>query len=118
VDLTLGSNQLLLEQLHASRLDAIIVALRGTHSDAQLLSVPLFEDEIFFAAPIDSPYAKTARLDLADARGEKFVSLNDEFATAANFNDSVRAGEIRSQYRGPRGRYLFSHQPRERRRGL
>jgi LysR family malonate utilization transcriptional regulator len=105
VDLTLGSNQLLLEQLHASRLDAIIVALRGAHSDAQLLSVPLFEDEIFFAAPIDSPYAKTARLDLADARGEKFVSLNDEFATAANFNDlfaqakfapniAVRVGDI------------------------
>jgi LysR family transcriptional regulator, malonate utilization transcriptional regulator len=105
VDLTLGSNQLLIEQLHASRLDAIIVALRDSQSDPRFLSVPLFEDEIFFAAPIDSPYAKTAHLDLAAARGEKFVSLNDEFATAANFNDlfsqagfapniAVRVGDI------------------------
>ena len=93
VDLTLGSNQLLLEQLHASRLDAVIVALRGKQSGGQLLAVPLFEDDIFFAAPIDSPYANAAGLDLASARSEKFVSLNEEFATAANFNDLfARAG--------------------------
>ena len=105
VDLTLGSNQLLLEQLNAFRLDAVIVALPGTQSDGQLLSVSLFEDEIFFAAPIGSPYAKIAAVDLAAARSEKFVSLNDEFATAANFNDlfaqagfvpkiAVRVGDI------------------------
>ena len=105
VDLTLGSNQLLLEQLNAFRLDAVIVALPGTQSDGQLLSVSLFEDEIFFAAPIGSPYAKIAAIDLAAARSEKFVSLNDEFATAANFNDlfaqagfvpkiAVRVGDI------------------------
>ena len=105
VDLTLGSNRVLLEQLRAGRLDAIIIALRGVHANTELLSVPLFEDEIFFAAPIDSPYASRAHLDLATTRDEKFVSLNDEFATAANFNDlfgqagyvptiAVRVGDI------------------------
>ncbi len=87
VDLTLGSNRLLLEQLRQRRLDAIVIALREANQDPELLSVPLFEDDIYFAAPIGSSYAKRPRIDLADARDEKFVALNDEFATAANFND-------------------------------
>ena len=87
VDLTLGSNQLLLEQLRQGRLDAIIIALRTALEDRELLSVPLFEDDIFFAAPIGSPYARRDHIDLADTRDEKFVALSDEFATTANFND-------------------------------
>ena len=87
VDLTLGSNRLLLEQIRQGRLDAIIIALREEQQDPQLLSVPLFQDDILFAAPIGSPYANRASIDLADMRAEKFVALNDEFATASNFND-------------------------------
>lgn len=95
VDLTLGSNRLLLEQIGQGRLDAIVIAVRNAHKDPELLSVPLFEDDIFFAAPIGSPYAKRTHIDIADARDEKFVALNDEFATAANFNDLfVQAGYV------------------------
>src|SRR5436190_10986834 len=66
IDLTLGSNQVLLEQIASGRLDAIIIALHRAHRNSELLSVPLFEDDIFFAAPIGSPYANRARIDLDD----------------------------------------------------
>lgn len=86
VDLTLGSNRLLLELLSQGRLDAIVIALREAYADDALLSVPLFEDEIFFAAPVNSPYAHRAAIDLAELRHETFVALEDDFATASNFH--------------------------------
>jgi LysR family malonate utilization transcriptional regulator len=95
IDLTLGSNQVLLEQIASGRLDAIIIALHRAHRNSELLSVPLFEDDIFFAAPIGSPYATAARVDLGDAHNEKFVALNDEFATATDFGELfTRAGYV------------------------
>ena len=90
IDLTLGSNQVLLEQIASGRLDAIIIALHRAHQNAELLSVPLFDDDIFFAAPIGSPYATRPRVDLDHARNEKFVALNDEFATATDFGELFR----------------------------
>ncbi|MDQ6855044.1 MAG: LysR substrate-binding domain-containing protein, partial [Actinomycetota bacterium] len=58
VDLTLGSNRLLLELVRQGRLDAIVIALRENIDDAELLSIPLFTDNIFFATPFGSPYAR------------------------------------------------------------
>jgi LysR family malonate utilization transcriptional regulator len=97
VDLTLGSNQLLLEQVRQGRLDAIVIALREDIEDAELLAIPLFTDNIFFATPLGSPYAKRTSIDLADVRNEKFITLTDEFATGSNFNDAFeRAGYLPS----------------------
>jgi LysR family malonate utilization transcriptional regulator len=90
VDLKLGSNSVLLDELTHGRLDAIVIAMHRAEHSAELLSVPLFEDEIFFAAPIGSPYAKSARIGLEDVRAEKFVSLGDEFATASDFHELFR----------------------------
>ncbi|HEX9278011.1 MAG TPA: LysR substrate-binding domain-containing protein [Casimicrobiaceae bacterium] len=93
LDLTLGSNRGLSEQIAMGRLDAILIALHRAHENSELLSVPLFEDDIFFAAPIGSSYAGRAHIDLADVRDEKFVALNDEFATASDFGELFnRAG--------------------------
>jgi len=95
VDLTLGSNRLLLEQVRQGRLDAIVIALRETIEDADLLSIPLFTDNIFFATPLGSPYAKRKCIDLANMRNEKFVTLTDDFATGSNFNDAFeKAGYL------------------------
>ena len=90
IDLTLGSNRLLLEQLREGRLDAIVIALSEPVNDDQLLAVPLFEDSIFFAVPADSPYARRNSLDLTEVRNEKFVCLEDDFATAASFQQAFR----------------------------
>ncbi|TAL53291.1 LysR family transcriptional regulator [Pandoraea sp.] len=90
VDLTLGSNRLLLELLSQGRLDAIVIALREEYPDDSLLSVPLFDDDIFFAAPEGSPYAHDSEIDLARLRDEKFVALDDEYATASNFSHAFQ----------------------------
>ncbi len=95
VDLTLGSNRTLLEQIASDRLDAIIIALHRAHEDTELLSVPLFEDDILFAAPIGNAFAKRASIDLATVHNEKFVALNDDFATASDFDELFeRAGYV------------------------
>jgi LysR family transcriptional regulator, malonate utilization transcriptional regulator len=82
-------------QITRGRLDAVVIALHRAHENSELLSVPLLEDDIFFAAPIGSPYAKRGLIDLADVRSEKFVALNDEFATASDFDELFgRAGYV------------------------
>jgi len=86
LDLTLGSNRMLLDLLRQGRLDAIVIALHEAHHDPQLLSIPLFEDDIYFAAPVGSPYAGHASINLADLQAEKFVALEEAFATASSFN--------------------------------
>ena len=77
IDLTLGSNQELLRGLDEGQLDAIVIGLQAPIDDAQLLAVPLFEDEIHLAAPLGSPYADRSHVDLRDLHGEKFITLGD-----------------------------------------
>lgn len=85
IELTLGSNGSLLSKLEDGQLDAIIVALGEPLRNPDLLTVPIFDDRIFFAAPLDSPYAASAEIDLQAVRGEKFVALGDDFATYHDF---------------------------------
>ncbi|WP_332674132.1 LysR family transcriptional regulator [Aromatoleum sp.] len=105
VDLTLGSNRDLLEKLRDARLDAIVIALDADVPHADLVEVPMFDDEICFAAPLDSRYADRASVDLRDLRDEKFVTLSEDFATYHDFmyafelagfqpNIAMRVGDI------------------------
>jgi LysR family malonate utilization transcriptional regulator len=84
IDLTLGSNRELLQSLRDGRLDAIVISLEEA-AQGDLISVPLFNDDIFLAAPLHSPYAQLESVDLKELKGEKFVALNDGFATSKNF---------------------------------
>ena len=90
IDLTLGSNQELLRGLDEGRLDAIVIGLQAPLDDAQLLAVPLFEDEVHLAAPLGSPYAGRARVDLRDLEGEKFITLGGGFVTSDSFDHAFR----------------------------
>lgn len=90
IDLTLGSNQQLLRSMDDGRLDAIVIGLQAPLDDPQLLSVPLFEDEVHLAAPLGSPYAGRAHADLRDLKGEKFITLNDGFMTSDSFDHAFR----------------------------
>jgi len=93
IDLTLGSNQELLRGLDEGRLDAIVVGLQPPLDDAQLpqlLSVPLFEDEVHLAAPLGSPYAGRDHVDLRDLEGEKFITLGGGFVTSDSFDHAFR----------------------------
>ncbi|RKP55734.1 LysR family transcriptional regulator [Pararobbsia silviterrae] len=88
VELVLGSNATLLERLKRGELDAVLMAIPDP--DPEIESVALFDDDIFFAAPAGSKYARMQEVDLRDCRDERFVSLADGFATSDNFDHAFR----------------------------
>lgn len=90
VDLTLGSNETLLRSLAEGALDAIVIGMQSAVDERELVSVPLFDDEVQLAAPAGSPYARLEEVDLAALRHEKFITLSDGFVTAESFQHAFR----------------------------
>jgi LysR family transcriptional regulator, malonate utilization transcriptional regulator len=89
VDLTLGSNADLIERLSNGVIDAALLA--GSELGSEFQTIQLFEDEIYFAAPAGSCYAKHKTIDLERCSHESFVSLHEGFATYDGFH---RAFEV------------------------
>lgn len=94
VELTMDSNQHLIESLVQGRLDAIIVGLSSESEDTPFISVPLFCDQMFLAAPLNSPYTGAENLDLSALRDEKFLTLTEGFASTAFFEQCCRRADI------------------------
>ncbi|HEY4351844.1 MAG TPA: LysR substrate-binding domain-containing protein, partial [Paraburkholderia sp.] len=92
VELVLGSNVELLDKLKQGAVDAALMAL--PEGEPEVESIPLFEDDIFFAAPADSRYANQEAVDLRDCRDETFVSLGEGFATYRGFVEAFRVAEF------------------------
>jgi LysR family malonate utilization transcriptional regulator len=90
ISLTMGSNRELLRGLAEGSLDAVIIGLLEPVSGSDLESVPLFDDTIYLAAPLGSPYANHAEVDLAQMTGEKFVALREGFVTSQSFLRAFR----------------------------
>jgi len=90
IDLTLGSNRDLLNQLDEGKLDAIVI---GIHTKSELhdqvnstlISIPLFDDDIFLAAPLQSKFAGRSKINLTELKAEKFVTLTEGFVTSQDF---------------------------------
>jgi LysR family malonate utilization transcriptional regulator len=97
INLTLGSNRELLNALAEERLDAIIIGLKESPAGQDLVSVPLFNDLIYLAARVDSPYAGAAEIDLDDVRDEKFVTLSEGFVTSESFSQAFERSGFRPQ---------------------
>lgn len=94
-ELILGSNTDLLQKLRDGTLDASIMGLpEGTH-DIEAQS--LFEDNIYFAAPANSPYADLETINLEDCVDERFVSLQEGFVTYSRFVDAFRIAGFEPQ---------------------
>ena len=87
-ELVLGSNADLLHKLKGNVVDAALMAVPDPDPDIE--SIALFEDEVFFAAPANSPYAQMKEVDLRDCAGEKFVCLKDGFVTFTGFQEAFR----------------------------
>ncbi|WP_020653046.1 LysR family transcriptional regulator [Massilia niastensis] len=87
-ELVLGSNADLLHKLKQNVIDAALMAVPG--DDPEIVSIPLFDDEIYFAAPAGSPYAGAAAIDLRQCGHEKYVSLSEGFITYHGFMDAFR----------------------------
>jgi len=91
VDLSMDSSRGLIESLQNGRLDAIIMGANEPQDHPRLLSVPMFEDALYFAAPAGSRYASASKdIDLASARNEKFVMLGSGFVTSESFVNTFR----------------------------
>jgi len=87
-ELLLGSNADLLHKLKGNAIDAALMAVPDPDPDIE--SIPLFEDEVFFAAPANSPYAQMQEVDLRACANEKFVCLKDGFVTFTGFQEAFR----------------------------
>jgi LysR family malonate utilization transcriptional regulator len=87
-ELVLGSNADLLQKLRDGAVDAALMAAAEGHSDIE--SESLFEDDIFFAAPVGSRYAALDHVDLADCADERFVTLIEGFVTYSGFVEAFR----------------------------
>lgn len=87
-ELVLGSNQELLRKLREGAVDATVMGFPEGASD--VASQLLFEDDIFFAAPSESPHARQSEIDLSQFADERFVSLNEGYVTHDRFVDAFR----------------------------
>lgn len=87
-ELVLGSNADLLLKLRDGVIDAALMGFPEGAGDVE--TQPLFEDEIFFAAPAGSGHAAQASIDLADCVDERFVSLTEGFVTHSRFVEAFR----------------------------
>ncbi|MFT4021533.1 MAG: LysR substrate-binding domain-containing protein [Acinetobacter sp.] len=81
IQLFLSSNQDLVNKLKQTEIDAIVVALNETTSNADFEILPMFQDDIFLAVPKDSRYADCTEIDLRLLKKETFITLNKGFAT-------------------------------------
>lgn len=87
-ELVLGSNADLLQKLRDGVIDAALMAIPEGIADVEW--EPLFEDDIFFAAPTGSRFADLEQIDLSTCADERFVSLTEGFATYNGFLDAFR----------------------------
>lgn len=89
INLIMGSNEDLLVQLENQQLDAILISVSDSQVDPlRFETLPLFEDDIFLAAPVSSPLNNRGMADLQDFRNQKFVSLTEGFATYHGFSEA------------------------------
>jgi LysR family transcriptional regulator, malonate utilization transcriptional regulator len=91
-ELVLGSNADLLDKLRQGTIDATLMGL--PEPSAEIESIPMFEDDIFFATPADSHYARLPAVDLRQCRDEPFVSLGDGFVTSSGFAEAFRIADF------------------------
>lgn len=91
ISLTMGSNEDLLAQLENQLLDAILISVSDSQIDPLRFEVlPLFEDDIYLAAPAASALNSNGTADLQDFRSQKFVSLTEGFATYHGFSEAFQ----------------------------
>ncbi|PQM84474.1 LysR substrate-binding domain-containing protein, partial [Klebsiella quasipneumoniae] len=89
MDLTMGSNEALLNMLENGTLDAILISISERAIDRKSREVlPQFHDDIYLASPITAALDPSKTADLLNYRNEKFVSLAEGFATYAGFQEA------------------------------
>ena len=88
IDPVLGSNAELIEWLKSGQVDAAILGQPDADSDLQTL--PLFQDQLYFAVPAGDPCGNRAEIDLRDFAQASFVSLTEGYVTTRSFDAIFR----------------------------
>lgn len=89
IDLYLGSNEDLMKRLSEGSVDAIVIAVPLKDLPEGVQVVSLFEDQLFLASSKGSKPTQ-AEIDLLDYQHEKFLTLQDGFATTSGFYESFQ----------------------------
>lgn len=92
VEMVLGSNDDLRSKLLAGQIDVALVGLDV--ADNHIENVPLFEDEVFFAAPRNVMIDESKAVDLQDYASADFVSLSGGFVTFKGFQEAFRVAKF------------------------
>ena len=89
IDLYLGSNEDLMKRLTEGSLDAVVIAVPTRNLPEGVQVVPLFEDQLFLASSkANKPVA--SNIDLSEYQNEKFLTLQDGFATTSGFYEAFQ----------------------------
>lgn len=89
IDLYLGSNEDLMKKLYEGNIDAVVIAAPSDDSLDGVEVVPLFEDDLYLASSkVSKP--KDSSVDLSEYEFEKFLTLQDGFATTSGFYDAFK----------------------------
>jgi LysR family malonate utilization transcriptional regulator len=89
IDLYMGSNEDLLKKLTEGSVDAIAIAVPAHGLPEGVQVVSLFEDQLFLASSKGSKPTQ-AQIDLLDYQHEKFLTLQDGFATTSGFYEAFQ----------------------------
>lgn len=89
IDLFLGSNEELMKRLTEGSVDAVVIAVPTQDLPEGVQVVSLFEDQLFLASSKGSKPA-TADIDLSEYQHEKFLTLQDGFATTSGFYEAFQ----------------------------
>nr|WP_216863773.1 LysR substrate-binding domain-containing protein [Polynucleobacter sp. JS-Safj-400b-B2] len=90
IDLYLGSNEDLMKRLSEGNIDAVVMAVPVRDLPEGVQVVPLFEDQLFLASSKNNKPAE-ANVDLSEYRNEKFLTLQDGFATTSGFYEAFQS---------------------------
>ena len=94
IDLHLGSNEELMKKLSEGVIDAIMIATPSGKLPEGVQVVPLFYDHLFFASSKKNQ-PNQASIDLSEYQSEKFLTLQDGFATTSGFYDAFKLAGIK-----------------------
>jgi LysR family malonate utilization transcriptional regulator len=89
IDLYLGSNEDLIKKLTEGSVDAVIIAVPEKDLPEGVQVVSLFEDRLFLASSKASKPAASS-IDLSEYQNEKFLTLQDGFATTSGFYEAFK----------------------------
>ena len=89
IDLYLGSNEDLMKKLSEGNIDAVVMAVPVRDLPEGVQVVPLFEDQLFLASSKNNKPAEVS-IDLSEYRKEKFLTLQDGFATTSGFYEAFQ----------------------------